>query len=80
MAYNPKGRPSKAYRYIIALSGGKGQINKTIKSETDKQVKKLIKRGRPASTTEHLRVLGGSLRVKTAKSRTIRVGNKELSI
>jgi hypothetical protein len=71
-----RGRPSKALRYINALAGVKSEVKKEVKRE----VKKEIHRGRPTSPIEHLRVLGGSLRVKTAKSRTIRIGNKELRI
>ena len=74
--YNPRGRPSKAYRYISAIAGVKSAIKKEVK----KEVKQEVKRGRPQSTTEHLRVLGGNLRVKIAKSRVIRVGNKELVV
>jgi hypothetical protein len=76
MTYSPRGRPSKAYRYISALAGVKSEIKKEVK----KEIKKEIHAGRPKSQTEHLRVLGGNLRVKIAKSRVIRVGNKKLSI
>jgi len=76
-SYNPgRGRPSKAYRYIMALSGAKS----TIKKEVKKQVKSIVKAGRPTSQTQHLRVLGGNLRVKIAKSRTVRIGNKKLVV
>lgn len=75
--YNPgRGRPSKAYRYISALAG----VKSAIKKEVAREVKKNIEKGRPASPIEHLRVLNGNLRVKIAKSRVVRVGNKELIV
>lgn len=74
--YNPRGRPSKAYRYISALAG----VKREIKKEVTREVKKEVNRGRPESTTKSLRVLGGKLRVKEAKSRVIRVGNKSLVV
>lgn len=75
--YNPgRGRPSKAYRYIAALAGVKSTIRKQVKREIHKEIHK----GRPKAQTESLRVISGHLRVKTAKSRTIKVGGKEFSV
>ena len=79
--YNPgRGRPSKAYRYIMALSGGKRHIDKVVKQEVKKEVKKEMHSGRPESQTASLRVIGGKLRVKIAKSRSVKVGNKEFRV
>lgn len=75
-SYIGRGRPSKAYRYINALAGVKTAIKKEVKRE----VKKEVHSGRPKSTTQHMRVIGGNLRVKIAKSRVIRIGKKNLVV
>lgn len=67
-----RGRPSKALQYIEKQAGIKSEVKKLV----SKDVKKILKRGRKPSTSESLRVVGGRLIVKRAKSRQIRVGNK----
>lgn len=51
-----------------------------IKSIVAKEVKKEIRAGRPQATPQSMQVIGGKLRVKLAKSRTIKVGNKTISV
>lgn len=64
-------KPSKFKELVAAIS----------KKETKKEVAKEIGHaGRPSSNIESLRVLGGSIRVKRAKSRTIKVNNKIVKV
>lgn len=75
--YTPgRGRPSKAYRYIMALSGNK----RAIKTEVRKEIKKQIHAGRPKAQKESLRITSGHIVVKRAKSRMVKVGGKEFAV
>lgn len=78
--YNPRGRPTKAFRYINALAGVKSAIKREVAKDVKKDIVKDIKLGRPHSEKRSLKIEGGHLIVKDSKSRTIRVGNKSLVV
>lgn len=76
----PRGRPRKQTYHSFGI-GNPSSVKRFVKTETRKEVKKEIKiRGRPKSGVQSMQVVGGKLRVKLAKTRTIRVGGKMVKI
>lgn len=67
-------KPSQFKEMVKAIS------KKEAKKETKKEIKKDIHAGRPTSTTQSMQILGGKMRIRLAKSRTIKIGNKMVRV
>jgi hypothetical protein len=81
----PRGRPRgaisrKTYLSLVAQhfpSRFKEVLKKEVKQEVKQEIKK---RGRPKSSVNSMRVLGGHLRVRLAKAKNIRLGTRQFSV
>lgn len=77
------GRISRAQSYIESKAGVIRQARKSAKSETKKEVTKIVKainRGRPPTGRESLTIVSGHITVKRAKARTIHADGKTIRV
>lgn len=77
------GRHSMAYSYIESKAGIKREAKAAAKTETKKELGKIvkaIKRGRPESGRESLTIVAGHITVKRAKARTIHADGKTIRV
>ena len=77
------GRISLAQQYVESKAGVIRQAKQSAKSETKKEVTKIVKainRGRPKSGRESLTIVAGHITVKRAKARTIHADGKTIRV